>query len=87
MWLTPFSYSETRERVGGFNDEEHLLVNSKSKVHVKEYFKMAEEFGPDFVVTPCEQVTHESGRKKRKRALKASAKHSKTLAKLLLESP
>lgn len=48
---------------------------------------MAEEFGPDFVVTPCEQVTHESGKKKRKRSLKASVKHAKTLAKLLLDSP
>jgi hypothetical protein len=54
VWLTPFSYSEARERIGGFNDEEHFLVNSKTKMHVKEYFKMAEEFGPDFVVTPCE---------------------------------
>jgi tRNA-guanine family transglycosylase len=39
--LTPFSYSESREKVSGFNDEEHFLINSKAKVHVREYFKMA----------------------------------------------
>ena len=87
VWLTPFSYSDAREKVGGFNDEEHFLINSKTKIPAREYFKMAEEFGPDFVVTPCEQVTHESGKKKRKRSLKASVKHAKTLAKLLLDSP
>jgi hypothetical protein len=40
--------------VGGFNDEDYFLVNSKTKVHVRDYFKMSEEFGADFVVTPCE---------------------------------
>jgi len=54
VWLTPFSYSDARERVSGFNDEEHFLVNSRTKIHAREYFKMAEELGPDFVVTPCE---------------------------------
>ena len=32
-------------------------------------------------------MTQESGKKKRKRSLKASVKHAKILAKLLLESP
>jgi hypothetical protein len=54
VWLTPFSYSEAREKVSGFNDEEHFLVNSRTKIHAREYFKIAEELGPDFVVTPCE---------------------------------
>jgi len=41
LWLTPFSYSNEREKTGGFNDEEHFLLNSKTKVHVHEYFDMS----------------------------------------------
>ena len=36
----------------------------------------------DFVVAPCEQVTAKSGKKKRKRALKASSKHTQAMAKM-----
>ncbi len=77
VWLTPFAYSAEKERTGGFNDEEHLLLNLNTKVHMSEYFKLAQHMGPDFVVAPTEQITSNSGKKKRKRALKAAAKTSK----------
>jgi hypothetical protein len=78
VFLTPFSHShDSKERVSCFNDEEHLLLNFKTKVHVREYYQMAEKWGADIVVSPCEQVTSESGKKKRKRALKAAGKHTK----------
>ena len=37
------------------------------------------------MVSPCEQVTLTSGKKKRKRSLNAAAKHAQTLAKLMKE--
>jgi len=83
VWLTPFSYSPDKERTGGFNDEEHLLLNLNTKVHMNEYYKLARSnMGADFVVAPTEQITSNSGKKKRKRALKAAAKTSKQLAKM-----
>ena len=83
VWLTPFSYSTEKEKTAGFNDEDQYLLNSRNKVSVETYFQMAKAWGADFVVTPCEQVTHISGKKKRKRSLKAAAKHAATLAKSL----
>lgn len=87
VWLTPFSYSaDQKERTGGFNDDEHFLLNLKTKVKVTDYFEMAGAWGPDFVVTPCEQVTAASGKKKRKRSLKAGAKHALALARLIRDA-
>jgi hypothetical protein len=83
LWMTPFAYSGDKERTGGFNDEDHLLLNLNTKVPMTEYYEMAVTMGPDFVVAPTEQITSHSGKKKRKRALKASAKSSKTLAKII----
>lgn len=85
MWLTPFAYSADKERTGGFNDEEHLMLNLNTKVHMSEYYQFAKDMGPDFVVAPTEQITSHSGKKKRKRALKAAAKSSKQLAKIFKE--
>lgn len=76
VWLTPFSYSADREKTGGFNDDDWYLLNSKTKVKVDEYFTMAQKWGADVVVSPCEQATITSGKKKRKRSLKAAAKHA-----------
>lgn len=86
LWLTPFAYSPDKERTGGFNDEEHLMLNLNTKVHMSEYYQFASGMGPDFVVAPTEQITSHSGKKKRKRALKAAAKTSKQLAKIFRES-
>ena len=86
VWLTPFSYSADREKTGGFNNEDSYLLHSRHKVDVSEYYSMACEWGADFVVSPCEQVTNTSGRKKRRRSLKAAAKHANKLAKLLKET-
>jgi tRNA-guanine family transglycosylase len=85
VWLTPFSYSTEREKTGGFNDEDHFLLNSRTKVSADSYFEMARKWAPDFVVTPCEQVTHTSGKKKRRRSLKTAAKHAVRMAKELKE--
>jgi hypothetical protein len=85
VWLTPFAHSGDKERTGGFNDEEHFLLNLKTKVHAKEYFDMAQNWGADFVVAPCEQVTASSGKRKRKRSLKAAGKHISQLSKLMAE--
>jgi hypothetical protein len=38
LWLTPFAYSPDKERTGGFNDEEHLMLNLNTKVHMSEYY-------------------------------------------------
>ncbi len=70
--FTPFVYSQKRELTTGFNDEEHLQVNGRDKINVDEYMAIGSH--TDVVVVPCEQVTHESGKKKRKRALKMSIK-------------
>ena len=85
VWLTPFSYSAEKEKTGGFNDEDHFLLNSRTKVSADAYFEMARKWAPDFIVTPCEQVTHTSGKKKRRRSLKAAAKHAVRMAKELKE--
>lgn len=87
VWLTPFSYSTDRENTSGFNDEEHFQLNLRTKVHVKEYFDMAHQWGADFVVAPCEQVTHKSGKKKRKRSLKTAAKHVIQMRKVCDDKP
>ena len=86
VWLTPFAYSPDKERTGGFNDEEHLMLNLNTKVHMSEYYQFAGGMGPDIVVAPTEQITSHSGKKKRKRALKAAAKTSKQMAKMFRES-
>ncbi len=44
---------------------------------MSEYYQLAKDMNPDFVVAPTEQITSHSGKKKRKRALKAAAKTSK----------
>jgi hypothetical protein len=53
--FSPFSYSADKEKVGGFNDEEHFLINNKHKVNVSEYFDFALNSNkPDIVVSPLE---------------------------------
>lgn len=85
VWLTPFAHSADKERTGGFTDDEYFLLNLRTKVHVREYFEMAQKWGADFVVAPIEQATASSGKKKRKRSLKAASKHLNNLAKLMRE--
>lgn len=47
-----------------------------------EYYNQISDIGgADIMVVPCEQVTQDSGKKKRRRALKMSIKHSKAMAK------
>ena len=77
--LSPFAYSQ-KETVGAFNDEEHLLVRGKDKLSVKDWIeRVGQEV--DAVVVPVEQVTPESGKKKRKRAVKMSLKQTKMIVK------
>ncbi|CDW83004.1 queuine trna-ribosyltransferase subunit qtrtd1 [Stylonychia lemnae] len=73
--LTPFAYSMDKEKMSGFNDDVHFQVNNRHKVNVQKYFDFAVQNQPDFIVSPCEQVTFTSGKQKRKRSQKAALKN------------
>lgn len=45
------------------------------QTHVQEYLDLALDHQPDIIVSPTEQVTLTSGKKKRKRSQKAALKH------------
>eukprot|EP00347_Sterkiella_histriomuscorum_P003481 403364131 len=83
VMFSPFSYSVDKEKVSGFNDETHFQVNFRHKVHVDKYFEFALQNTPDMIVSPCEQVTFTSGKKKRKRSQKAALKNFEQFQKLI----
>lgn len=43
VFFTPFPYFKEKERVGGFNDDQHLLLNGREKVNIKDYYAMVED--------------------------------------------
>ena len=50
---------------------------------VDEYFTLAMEYEPDLIINPCEQVTSTSGKKKRKRSIKAAIKNLEKFSRLI----
>ena len=38
--FSPFDYSDDKEKVSGYNDEQFFQLNGKEKVKVEDYFKM-----------------------------------------------
>lgn len=56
------------------------------QTHVQEYLDLAMDHQPDLIVSPTEQVTLTSGKKKRKRSQKAALKHFTQLQRMLKEA-